>query len=256
MALVIRDRPSPNFDARARPIDLVVLHYTGMQDADAALRRLTDPEPVAGAYPGPWQTPSADPNAPLPRVSAHYVLDEDGVAYRLVAEENRAWHAGVSSWRGEGDVNSRAIGIEIVNGGHDFGLPEFPDAQIEALIALLGEILTRWDLKPSRVVGHSDIAPERKLDPGEKFPWKRLAEAGVSIWPNASIRAPNDEDPIAALQERLAAFGYGVKVSGQNDPQTKAAIAAFQRRFRPSLIDGAPDAETQALAAALSAHWV
>lgn len=175
------DRPSPNFDARGRAIDLVLLHYTGMQDAAIALARLCDATPVARTYPGPWQAPDIDPAAPLGRASAHYVVDEAGLIYRLVAEESRAWHAGVSSWEGEVDVNSRSIGIEIVNGGHDFGLPDFPGAQIEALIALLRDILARRGLDPSRVVGHSDVAPGRKRDPGEKFPWRRLAEAGVGL---------------------------------------------------------------------------
>ncbi|HVZ98826.1 MAG TPA: N-acetylmuramoyl-L-alanine amidase, partial [Caulobacterales bacterium] len=121
MALRFRDSPSPNYDERTRPIDLVVLHYTGMQDAQTAIARLTDPAPKAGRYPGPWQAHDADPDAPLSRVSAHYVLDEEGVAHRIVPEAHRAWHAGASNWEGEGDVNSRAIGIEIVNGGHDFG---------------------------------------------------------------------------------------------------------------------------------------
>jgi N-acetylmuramoyl-L-alanine amidase len=247
------DKPSPNFDARTRPLDLVLLHYTGMQDAETALARLTDPEPVAGRYPGPWQDKGALPDAPLSRVSAHYVLDESGVCYRLVAEEHRAWHAGAGSWNGEGDVNSRAIGIEIVNGGHDYGLPDFPDAQIEALIALLQDILSRWALKPTRVVGHSDIAPDRKLDPGEKFPWKRLAEAGVSIWP-AAQGAPDGSvgDPLIQVQERLARIGYGVAANGMHDAATKSAIAAFQRRFRPEKIDGLIDDETRALIAALS----
>ena len=129
-ALRFTDRPSPNFDMRTRAIDLVVLHYTGMQDADTALARLTDPAPVAGKFPGPWQKEETAPDAPLPRVSTHYVVDETGGIFRIVEEEARAWHAGVSSWRGEGDVNSRAIGIEIVNGGHDFGLPDYPPAQV------------------------------------------------------------------------------------------------------------------------------
>ena len=179
--LSLIDRPSSNFDARTRSIDLVVLHYTGMQDAETALERLTDPEPRAGRYPGPWQDANIDPATPLGRASAHYVVDETGEVYRLVAEENRAWHAGVSSWEGEGDVNARSIGIEIVNGGHDFGLPEFPDAQIEAVIALLKEIMARHGLQPARVVGHADVAPGRKFDPGEKFPWQRLAQAGVAV---------------------------------------------------------------------------
>lgn len=177
-------KPSPNFDARTRPIDLVVLHYTGMQDAEIALARLTDPAPVAGSYPGPWQSDDVEADARLPRVSAHYVVDEAGQIYSLVPEEHRAWHAGVASWGGDGDVNARSIGIEIVNGGHDFELPEYRDAQIDSVIALLQEIFERWpQLNRMSVVAHSDIAPARKADPGEKFPWKRLAEAGVSFWP-------------------------------------------------------------------------
>lgn len=152
-----------------------------MQSAEIALSRLTDPAPVAGLYPGPWQDPSIDPATPLGRVSAHYVVDEDGVLYRLVDEEKRAWHAGASSWEGRTDTNDRSIGIEIVNGGHDFGLPDFPDAQIDAVIKLLKDILARRGLSASRVVGHSDVAPGRKLDPGEKFPWARLAEFGVAL---------------------------------------------------------------------------
>jgi N-acetylmuramoyl-L-alanine amidase len=251
--LKIIDRPSPNFDARTRPVDLVVLHYTGMQDAETAIARLTDGAPVAGKYPGPWQRHDAPPDAVLGRASAHYVVDERGAIYRLVAEEHRAWHAGASSWEGEGDVNSRAIGIEIVNGGHDFGLPDFPAVQIDAVIALLKEMLPRWALAPARVVAHSDIAPERKQDPGEKFPWQRLAEAGVSIWPQpATHRDYAEGDPVLAVQERLAAIGYEVQATGSVDGQTKAALTAFQRRFRPSLITGEPDEETQKLLAALS----
>lgn len=251
--LRIADRPSPNFDMRTRPIDLVVLHYTGMQDCETALARLTDPAPLAGRYPGPWQPESTPPDAPLGRVSTHYVVAEDGAVYRLVAEEQRAWHAGASSWEGEGDVNARAIGVEIVNGGHDFGLPDFPDAQIEAVIALVGDILARRKLAPARVVGHSDIAPDRKLDPGEKFPWRRLAEAGVSVWP-ASRAGRADSDSVVRMQERLAKIGYGVAASGVVDAPTKAALMAFQRRFRPAQIDGAPDPETLDLIAALAAQ--
>jgi N-acetylmuramoyl-L-alanine amidase len=255
-ALRFTDRPSPNFDTRTRAIDLVVLHYTGMQDAATALTRLTDPAPVAGKYPGPWQKDDVAPDAPLPRVSTHYVVDEAGGIFRIVDEEARAWHAGVSSWRGEGDVNSRAIGIEIVNGGHDFGLPDFPDAQIEAVIALVGDILQRRSLKPASVVAHSDIAPQRKLDPGEKFPWKRLANAGVSVWPQHAVEADAPHiDPVVALQERLARIGYAVEATGSINPATKAALAAFQRRFRPARIDGAADEETLALLAAVSRQF-
>lgn len=175
------DFPSPNYDERSADIDLVVLHYTGMKNAEAALSRLTDPAPVAGKYPGPWQPPDIDPATLLGRVSAHYVVREDGQVFRLVEEARRAWHAGVSSWEGRTDTNDRSIGIEIVNGGHDFGLPDYPDAQITAVIALLKDMLARRGLDASRVVGHSEVAPGRKLDPGEHFPWKRLAEAGVAV---------------------------------------------------------------------------
>jgi N-acetylmuramoyl-L-alanine amidase len=251
MALEFIQRPSPNFDARTRPIDLVILHYTGMQDGETALARLTDPAPTSGTYPGPWQDTSTAPDAPLSRVSVHYVVEEDGRIFQLVDEKDRAWHAGLGSWQGEGDLNSRAIGIEIVNGGHDFGLPDFPEAQIASVIALLKDILARWDLKPVHVVAHSDVAPERKADPGEKFPWKVLAEAGVSIWPKPLKAAAEHEDPIPILQERLAAFGYNVQANGMVDHDTKVALTAFQRRFRPELVNGAADAETCAILAAL-----
>ncbi len=235
------ERLSPNIDSRnGVPIDLVVLHYTGMQDGETALARLTDPAPVAGAYPGPWQADDIDPATPLARVSAHYVVDEAGTIYRVAPEEMRAWHAGVSSWEGEENINARAIGIEIVNGGHDFGLPPYPPAQIQAVIPLLKDILARHKLTPDRVVAHSDIAPERKLDPGEHFPWKALADAGVSIWP-----APGDHK-VRDVDVMLARFGYDLRT-----PRA-ARLAAFQRRFRPARIDGEADAETMALLAALT----
>ncbi|MBI3438388.1 MAG: N-acetylmuramoyl-L-alanine amidase [Proteobacteria bacterium] len=249
--LRLLDRPSPNFDVRSRAIDLVVLHYTGMQDAETALARLTDPAPTAGKYPGPWQDANVALDAPLARVSAHYVVGEDGTIFRVVPEQSRAWHAGASSWRGEGDVNSRAIGIEIVNGGHDFGLPDYPAQQIDAVVALVEDILARNHMKPSQVVAHSDIAPERKQDPGEKFPWKRLADAGVAVWPE-NISSERAEHSVVTVQTQLASIGYAVKQTGVLDSQTKAALMAFQRRFRPALIDGVADAETQALIAALA----
>jgi len=247
------EHPSLNFDARTRPIDLVVLHYTGMQNAEIALERLSDVAPVAGKYPGPWQSDDALEDAPLPRVSAHYVVGEGGEIYSLVPEEHRAWHAGSSSWDGEGDVNARAIGIEIVNGGHDFGLPDFPPAQIEAVITLLRDIFERWPtLNAKRVVAHSDIAPERKADPGEKFPWQTLAEAGVSVWPDPVTTDLSGDDPITEVQQELATIGYAVKQSGAMDNQTRAALIAFQRRFRPSDISGAVDDETRRLLVAAS----
>ena len=247
------EHPSPNFDARSRPIDLVVLHYTGMQNAEIALERLSDVEPVAGKYPGPWQSEGALADAPLPRVSAHYVVGEGGEIYSLVPEEHRAWHAGSSSWDNEGDVNARAIGIEIVNGGHDFGLPDFPPAQIEAVITLLRDIFERWPtLNAKRVVAHSDVAPERKTDPGEKFPWQTLADAGVSIWPTPVTSDLSTDDPVTEAQQNLAAIGYGVKQTGAMDMPTKVALVAFQRRFRPSNLDGNLDDETRRLLIALA----
>jgi len=246
-------RPSPNFDARTRPIDLIVLHYTGMQDAEIALARLTDPAPVAGNYPGPWQSEDVLHDAPLSRVSAHYVVDEAGNIYALVPEEHRAWHAGASSWEGEGDVNARAIGIEIVNGGHDFGLPDFTDAQIAAVIQLLKDIFERWpELSAKRVVGHSDVAPERKADPGEKFPWATLAAAGVSIWPTEAPHELDNDDVASDIQTQLASIGYDVKQTGSMDNSTRAALIAFQRRFRPSDISGAADEETRRLLVAVA----
>lgn len=247
-------KPSPNFDARTRPIDLVVLHYTGMQDAGVALARLTDPSPVAGSYPGPWQSDDVEADTPLSRVSAHYVVDEAGQIYSLVPEEHRAWHAGASSWEGDGDVNARSIGIEIVNGGHDFGLPEFPAVQIDGVISLLKDIFERWpQLNAKRVVAHSDIAPARKADPGEKFPWRRLAEAKASIWPERidAIELVTDT-PVSLAQQSLSFIGYGVTQTDVMDESTKAALVAFQRRFRPSDISGVLDEETQRLLIAVA----
>ena len=243
------DRPSPNFDARLTPIDLVVLHYTGMQDAETALRRLTDPAPKAGGYKGPWQAADVAPETPLGRASAHYVVGEDGTVFRVVDEMERAWHAGASMWEGRGDVNSRGVGIEIVNGGHDFGLPPFPDAQIEAVIALVRSIMDRWELGAHRVVGHADVAPDRKNDPGERFPWRKLADAGVSIWPDAQggdrvLCKPGDKgERVHALHASLAEFGYAMSdgddpAAALFDPATEAAVRAFQRRFFPDRVDG------------------
>jgi N-acetylmuramoyl-L-alanine amidase len=249
----IIDRPSPNFDARKSAIDLVVLHYTGMQNAEVALSRLTDPAPVAGLYPGPWQDPEIDPTTALGRVSAHYVVDEAGAVYRLVDEESRAWHAGASSWEGRTDTNDRSIGIEIVNGGHDFGLPDFPEPQIEAVIVLVKGILARRNLNASRVVGHSDMAPGRKLDPGEKFPWSVLADHGVALAPKCSIGrggarvlGRGDEgEAVLALQKQLRAIGYGLDLTGVYDERTFNVVRAFQARFRQGDVSGTLDEETR-----------
>lgn len=223
----IIERPSPNHDPRAEgPIDILVLHYTGMKTAEEALERLCDP----GA-----------------KVSAHYTIDRDGTVYRHVPEDRRARHAGVSYWAGVRDVNSRSIGIEIVNPGHEFGYVPFAEPQIESVIALSQDILARHPIPASRVVGHSDVAPNRKQDPGELFPWNRLAGSGVGPWPrDVAAESLLIFDDFASDLRR---YGYGVPPDV--DWPIKDVIAAFQRRFRPSCIDGIPDAECAGLLRAL-----
>lgn len=259
---MIHSRPSPNHDARTGGVGLVVLHYTGMVSLSDALARLTDPAPVAGRYPGPWQDPSAAAQTPLGRVSAHYVVGADGAVYALVPEERRAWHAGVSHWAGQDGVNDISIGIEIENGGHDFGLPAYPAAQIDAVADLVAGVCARHGLGPHQVVGHSDVAPGRKFDPGEQFPWRRLAEAGVALWPlaaqggrNGVVARPGDEGmAVLAVQETLAAIGYGVVQSGLYDGAMQALVEAFQRRFRPARIDGVIDDQCAGIAADVAAQ--
>jgi len=230
------DRPSPNFDERALPVTMIVLHYTGMPDCRGALDRMTSPEA---------------------KVSAHYCVDEDGTIYRMVDEAKRAWHAGKSYWRGVTDVNSASVGIEIVNPGHEFGYRPFPDAQIASVIALVADIRTRWTVENDRIVGHSDVAPERKDDPGELFPWKRLADAGHGLWvePRAAPGAPLSEGEestgVFALQAGLTRLGYDCAPSGKFDAHTKAVVTAFQRHWRQEKVDGIADGETRARLIAL-----
>ncbi len=207
---------------------MLVLHYTGMKSAAAALARLCDPRA---------------------QVSAHYLIDEHGLVYRLVPEERRAWHAGVASWAGETDINSRSIGIELANPGHEHGYRDFPEAQIDALIELARGILARHPIPPHRVLGHSDVAPARKSDPGERFPWKRLAGSGVGLWPSAGGPGASE---LTTLQRDLAAFGYAVDATGRPDTQTRSVVSAFQRHFRPMRVTGEADAETAGIAAALA----
>lgn len=210
---------------------MLVLHYTGMQTGEAAIARLRDPEA---------------------KVSAHYVVEEDGRIYRLVPEERRAWHAGKSFWKGETDINGASIGIEIVNPGHEFGYRAFPEAQIEAVIALVGDIRGRWTIENARIVGHSDVAPARKEDPGELFPWKRLAEAGHGLWfepvpaPGPALAEGDKGLGVYALQAGLHRLGYEPLPSGDYDAETATVVRAFQRHWRPEKVDGIADGETRA----------
>lgn len=235
------DHPSPNHDARgAAPVDMLVLHYTGMPTGAAALARMCDPEA---------------------KVSAHYMIEEDGRVFHLVPEDRRAWHAGVSCWRGHRDVNARSIGIELVNPGHEFGYRDFPAAQIDALAALAHGILARHPIPARNVVGHSDVAPARKTDPGERFPWQRLAALGIGLWPaqmpvpdTAETYDPDDIGPaITQTQRDLGRYGYALDTTGVLDEATLQALIAFQRHFRPAQVDGLLDAETRTLIAAVAA---
>ena len=231
------ERPSPNHDARPEggAIDMVVLHYTGMETAEAALARLCDPQA---------------------KVSAHYLVDEDGTVVRLVDEGRRAWHAGVAWWRGVSDINARSIGVELVNPGHEFGYRPYPEAQMAALIELCRGILAGHPIPPGRVLGHSDVAPRRKQDPGELLDWAALAAAGVGLWPAPDFAPSANAEALASgasgaavidLQLALDAFGYQVQGSGVCDPATEAAVTAFQRHWRQARVDGIADPETLSL---------
>lgn len=230
--LRIVQRPSPNFNERVGVDgpDILLMHYTGMQSCEAAVQRLTDP---------------------AARVSSHYTVDEDGTVYVHVDESLRAWHAGVSHWRGETDINSRSIGIEIVNPGHEFGYRAFPDVQIDAVIELSKGILSRHRIPPRNVIAHSDIAPGRKEDPGELFPWPCFAGEGIGLWIEAQAvsgesLSPGDRgDAVRALQLALASYGYGIDPTGDYDARTRDVVIAFQRHFRPATFDGVADAQTR-----------
>ena len=227
-----RVAPSPNHDARAAGLatDILLLHYTGMTSTEIAMERLRDP---------------------AAKLSSHYVIDESGTILQLVPEARRAWHAGLSSWEGENDINSRSIGIEIGNPGHSYAYPDFPEVQIAAVIALCRDIVARRRIRPDRVLAHSDVAPQRKCDPGEKFPWERLHRAGIGAWvapastgPGMRL-GPGDAGPeVAELQAALRRYGYGVEITGTFDELTAAVVSAFQRHFRPERVDGCADGST------------
>lgn len=218
---------SPNHDERpaGKPVDMLVLHYTGMKTGAEALARLCDPEA---------------------RVSAHYTIDRDGRVYRHVDEDRRAWHAGISYWAGETNVNARSIGIELVNPGHEFGYEPFAEAQIGALLDLADGIIARHRIPAARVVGHSDVAPARKTDPGELFPWKQLADFGIGLWPERSSKALR-----LPVETALREIGYGVPPDV--DWPLETVVAAFQRRYVPDAITGTADPETQRRIAAVHA---
>ena len=227
-------RPSPNFDNRACAISHIILHYTDMADCDAALARLCDP---------------------AAKVSAHYLIRRDGHIFQLVDEAERAWHAGVSFWQGETDMNSASIGIELDHAGHkDGAMAVFPQTQMAALITLLQEVTARHDIAPQNILGHSDIAPGRKIDPGEAFDWAALHQAGFGLWVEEvkiedvpTLSLGSEDKAVAPLQKALAAIGYHIAADGVYGPQMQAVIIAFQRHFRPRQIDGMADAETQTL---------
>jgi N-acetylmuramoyl-L-alanine amidase len=225
---------SPNFGKRAegKRIDMLILHYTGMASAERALRWLCDPESS---------------------VSAHYFVFEDGRIARLVDEKDRAWHAGKSLWAGETDINSCSIGIEIANPGHEFGYRPFPDKQIETVIALCRDLVCRHPIPPERVLAHSDVAPMRKEDPGELFPWGRLHEAGIGhsvepapILPGSIMQTGERGEEVAALKQRFREYGYGLADHAEFDEEMAAVVTAFQRHFRPQRIDGIADPSTVA----------
>jgi N-acetylmuramoyl-L-alanine amidase len=229
-ACVSATSPSPNVSERACAADILLLHYTGMTDGPSALRWLCNPES---------------------KVSCHYFVDEAGKVTQLVPETVRAHHAGVSSWEGTTDINSRSIGIEIVNPGHEFGYRDFPQAQIASVIELSWDIVSRHGIKPQRVLAHSDVAPARKQDPGEKFPWEELYEAGIGHWiapvaiGDGALLQPGDSGPaVNAMQAALKDYGYGQQVSGIYDDATMLVVTAFQRHFRPARVDGIADHST------------
>jgi N-acetylmuramoyl-L-alanine amidase len=224
--------PSPNQDDRKLPVDMILLHYTGMQSGGAALERLCASES---------------------KVSSHYVVFENGRIVQCVQENKRAWHAGVSFWAGETDINSCSIGIEIVNPGHEFGYRDFPLRQVAAVISICRSIVTRrGPIIADRVLAHSDVAPARKQDPGEKFPWPLLFESGIGHWVRPApldldgepLKPGDHGEPVHSLQRSLAGYGYGIEVTDRYDEATREVVTAFQRHFRPARVDGIADEST------------
>jgi N-acetylmuramoyl-L-alanine amidase len=234
--------PSPNVEPRRNgpAATILLLHYTGLPTVERAIDVLS----------------RADC-----KVSCHYVVDLDGRITQMVPESMRAWHAGVSIWEGETDINSASIGVEIQNVGHDAGYPEFPKRQMKAVAALCRDVIGRHPIPPHRVLAHSDVAPGRKRDPGERFDWKGLARKGIGLWVKpASVDCSDvglgpgaEDDRVGQLQRQLAAYGYGVASHGRLDEATGIVVAAFQRHFRPARVDGRIDASTETTLARLLA---
>jgi N-acetylmuramoyl-L-alanine amidase len=223
--LPIIELPSPNHDERGAMVDMLILHYTGMRTAQAALDRLRDPAAA---------------------VSSHYVVDEDGTVFRLVPEDRRAWHAGVSYWRGHSALNGRSIGVEIVNPGHEWGYQDFSVLQLAAVCDLCLGVLARHAIPARNVVGHSDVAPDRKDDPGERFDWRALAANGVGLWPADAVDlgvtgVVRDAATLRPVRAALAEIGYRVAPEGGLDPALSAAMRAFQRHWRPEAVTGQVD---------------
>lgn len=212
------ERPSPNYDKRTNSIDMLVLHYTGMKTADEAIERMCDADA---------------------KVSAHYMIDTSGEIFKLVDESKRAWHAGKAFWRGNTNINDRSIGIELVNKGHEFGYHKFPDAQMDSLISLSNRIVSKYSIPAHNVVGHSDIAPTRKTDPGELFDWKRLACEGVGVWTDEALEANKSN---GTFKDMLTAIGYNTS----SEKTALASLTAFQRHFLPNHISGQVDGITLA----------
>lgn len=223
---------SPNFGERAEGCipTILLLHYTGMKTGQEAQDWLCVPES---------------------QVSSHYLVHEDGRVVQMVQESKRAWHAGISVWANETDINSRSIGIEIVNGGHPAGMPDFPSVQIQAVIELCRDCVERHQISPERILAHSDVAPSRKIDPGEKFPWQTLHEQGIGHWVEPSpigggryFQRGEAGAPIEALQSMLSLYGYGIEITGEYCAATEGVVSAFQRHFRPAKVDGVADSST------------
>ncbi len=237
MNFEITSHPSPNFDERGsgNNIDMIVVHYTGMESGLVALQRLCDP---------------------AAKVSAHYLIEEDGRIFQLVTDDKRAWHAGQSYWAGCSDINSCSIGIELVNPGHEFGYRAFPNEQIESFINLARELAMRYRIPRYRILCHSDVAPLRKEDPGELFPWQRLYGGGIGFWRAAEfkseVKGPRLREGakgvnIATLKSEFQRFGYGLKDSDLFDAELKAVVVAFQRHWRQKKCDGVADPETRSI---------